>query len=78
MSSVVLDSDVLETLRRPGGRVEIRDEAGQLAGYFTPPVARSIYDSIKSPVEEEELRRRAERGGGRTLDAILKDLEQRP
>jgi hypothetical protein len=77
MSSVVLDAKILERLRQPGGRVEIRDETGQLAGYFTPPVASSPRDSMESPVGEEELRRRAHKGGGRTLDEILSDLERR-
>lgn len=77
MSTVVLDSRVLELLRQHGGRVEIRDESGRLAGYFTPPVARSLGDSVESPVGEDELRRRAQKGGGRTLEEILRDLKRR-
>ncbi|MGP0067289.1 MAG: hypothetical protein ACLQGP_27300 [Isosphaeraceae bacterium] len=77
MSSVVLDSRSLELLRQGEGRVEIRDEAGQLAGYFIPPVDRSLYESVEVPVSEDELRRRAQKGGGRTLAEILADLEQR-
>jgi hypothetical protein len=77
MSSVVLDSKSLEQLRQAEGRVEVRDEAGQLVGYFTPHVARSLYDSVEAPVSDEELRRRAQKGGGRTLAEILADLERR-
>jgi hypothetical protein len=77
MSSVVLDSQVLERLQQTGGRVEIRNAAGQVVGYFTPSLAPSLYDSLESPVGEDELRRRAQKGGGRTLEEILRDLERR-
>jgi hypothetical protein len=76
MSSVVLDPKSLEQLRRAEELVEIRDEAGQLIGYFTPRIDRSLYESAEVPVSEDELRRRAQKGGGRTLDEILTDLER--
>jgi hypothetical protein len=76
MSSVVLDSKALEQLREAEGRVEVRDEAGQLVGYFTPRIDRALYDSVEVPVSDEELRERAQKGGGRTLAEILADLEQ--
>jgi hypothetical protein len=72
---------VLERLRQPGGRVEIRDETGQLAGYFTPPSAQAIesglYRDVEVPYTDEELDRFAQEPGGRSLDEILKDLEKR-
>jgi hypothetical protein len=81
MSSVVLDSKVLERLRQPGGRVEIRDETGQLAGYFTPPSDHlsesGLYHDVKVPFTDEELDGFEQEPGGRTLDEILKDLEKR-
>lgn len=77
MSSVVLDSQVLERLQQPGVRVEIRNAAGEIVGYFTPSLTPSPYDSLESPVGADELRRRARERGGRTLDAILRDLERR-
>lgn len=81
MSSVVLDSRVIERLRQPGGRVEIRDEAGELAGYFTPrrenPMASSLYRTVEVPFTDEELDRFEHEPGGRSLDEILKDLEKR-
>ncbi len=81
MSSVVLDSQVLERLRQPGGLVEIRDETGQLAGYFTPPGEHpkesSLYRDVEVPFTDEELDRFEQEPGGRSLDEILKDLEKR-
>lgn len=78
MLSVVLDSKSLQRLRQAGGVVEIRDEEGQLVGYFTPPVDRSLYESVEIPISEDELRRRAHKGGGRRLAEILNDMENRP
>lgn len=81
MSSVILDSRVLETLRQLGGRVEIRDEAGQLAGYFTPPSDHPAgfdpYRDVEVPFTDEDLDRFEAESGGRSLDEILKDLERR-
>jgi hypothetical protein len=81
MSSVVLDSEVLERLRQPGGLVEIRDETGQLAGYFTPPAAKptetGLYGDVEIPSTDDDLDRFEQEPGGRTLDEILKDLEKR-
>jgi len=71
------DSATLDKLRQVNERVEIRDEEGELIGYFTPRVDRSLYESVEIPVSEEELRRRAQKGGGRTLAEILADLERR-
>ena len=74
MSSVVLDSKVLERLRQLGGRVEIRDEAGQLAGYFTPPSDHpsesSPYRDVEIPFTDEDLDR-FEEEPGRTLRDML-------
>ncbi len=81
MSTVILDSKVIEMLRQPGGCVEIRDETGRVAGYFSPPVAHptetGLYSDIGVPFTDEELDRFEQEPGGRSLDEILKDLEGR-
>lgn len=77
MSELVIDSTTLDKLRQFNERVEIRDESGELIGYFTPRVDPSLYESLEIPVAAEELRRRAQKGGGRTLNEILSDLERR-
>jgi hypothetical protein len=76
MSELIVDSGTLSKLRQVNERVEIRDQAGELIGYFTPKMDRRLYDSVEVPVSEEELRRRALKGGGRTLAEILADLER--
>ncbi len=77
MSELIVDSATLDKLRQVNERVEIRGETGELIGYFTPRVDPSLYESAEIPVGTEELRRRAQNGGGRTLDQILADLDRR-
>jgi hypothetical protein len=77
MSELTVDSATLTKLRQVHERVEIRDEAGELIGYFMPRVDRLLYKSVEIPISEEELRRRVQKGGGRTLVEILADLERR-
>lgn len=81
MSSVVLDSESLTRLRQAEGRVEIRDKAGQLVGFFTPTGERSPsvspYRNLEIPFTDEDLDRFDSEPGARTLDEILKDLEKR-
>ena len=80
MSSVVLDSEALARLRQAEGLVEIRDQAGQLVGYFTPPREHppraSAYRDVDVPFTDEDLDRFESEPGGRALDQILKDLER--
>jgi hypothetical protein len=77
MSEVIIDSVTVNKLREINECVEIRDEAGELIGYFTPRVDRRLYESVEVPISEEELRRRAQKRSGRTLAEILADLERR-
>jgi hypothetical protein len=77
MFEQIFDPATLNKLRQINERVEIRDEAGELIGYFTPSIDRALYESVEIPVSEDELRRRAQKGGGRTLTEILADLERR-
>jgi ATP-dependent RNA circularization protein (DNA/RNA ligase family) len=77
MSELTVDLATSTKLRQVRERVEIRDQAGELIGYFMPRVDRLLYESVEIPISEEELRRRAQKGGGRTLVEILADLERR-
>jgi hypothetical protein len=81
MFSVTLDPKSLEQLRRIEERVEIRYEAGQLIGYFTPtddrPLEVAQSGDVELPFTEEDLDRFEGEPGGRTLDEIQHDLEQR-
>jgi len=76
MSKIILDSTTSGKFRQVNERVEIRDQAGELIGYFTPRVDRLLYESVEIPVSDEELRQRAQKGGGRTLSEIVADLER--
>ena len=59
MSELIVDSATLGKLREVSECVEIRDEGGELIGYFSPRVDRRLYEDIEIPVSEAELRRRA-------------------
>jgi hypothetical protein len=77
MSELIVDSATLGKLREVSECVEIRDEGGELIGYFTPRVDRRLYEVSEIPGGGEEVRRRALKGGGRSLAEILADLESR-
>src|SRR5437588_4912272 len=77
MSHIVLEQPILAKLMAMGESVEIRDEAGNLRGYFSPTIDRELYDGLEPEISEEELQRREQRTGGRTLAEILHDLEKR-
>jgi hypothetical protein len=68
MSKLTVDSVTAKKLREVNGRVEIRNEVGELIGYFTPLVDRRLYGSLEIPISEEELRRRAQKAVGRTTE----------
>jgi len=57
-------------------RLEVCDESGHLLGYFTPATANAMYEGIESPTDPQELQRRSREGGGRSLEAILDDLQR--
>jgi hypothetical protein len=77
MDKMVMNAEISERLRNALGQVELYDEAGMLIGHFIPEIDRSFYATVEIPIADEELRRRAEKGGGRTLAEIMADLERR-
>jgi hypothetical protein len=78
MTRLVVDSEFWGKLNHLGGPVEFCDEAGHTLGYFHPAVTTGEGEGIPaSLISEEELQRRREQRGGRSLEAILADLEKR-
>jgi hypothetical protein len=75
MSELTVDSATSTKLRQVHERVEIRDEAGELIGYFMPRVDRLLYKSVEIPISEEELKRFVHEPSGRSLADIPADLE---
>ena len=77
MTRVILDKKTLSKLNRFPQGVEVCDKAGNVVGFFRPVVDNEVYRNIKIPISEKELRARERKGGGRSLSAILRDLEKR-
>ncbi len=77
MSKLVLDRETAAKFQQLEQGVEVCDESGRILGYFSPRPDPSIYENIEPPISDEELERRANEGGGRTLAEILADLEKR-
>jgi hypothetical protein len=74
---MIIDAQTSAKFRKVQEHVELYDESGNLVGYFTPGIEKSLYESVEVPVSEEELRRREAKGGGRPLADIIADLERR-
>jgi hypothetical protein len=77
MSVLVFDQSTIEKLKTVVVGAEVRDQQGALVGYFHPAVSPETVDQYECPVSEEELLRRASKGGGRPLADILSDLRSR-
>jgi hypothetical protein len=78
MTRVVVDAEFGGKLNNPQGPVELCDPSGRTLGYLYPVVSStSTGHPLKSPITEEELQRRCEQRGGRSLQEILNDLEKR-
>jgi hypothetical protein len=78
MVKVILDASVLARLNNPDGPVEVCDESGSTVGYFQPVYSPTgSGEKPMSPFSDEELRRRQQESGGRSLEEILADLENR-
>jgi hypothetical protein len=81
MLSVVLDSESLARLKQSEGLVEIRDQAGQLVGYFTPPGEYppnfSPNPEVDVSLKDENLNPVSRKAADRTLNKILIGLWDR-
>ena len=79
MTKLVVDSEFWGKLNNPQCPVELCDPAGRTLGYLYPAPASANHGSVKvtSPFSDEELLRREQEPGGRSLEEILWDLANR-
>jgi hypothetical protein len=73
MTRLVLDHDTLTRLGPLDKPLEICDESGHILGFFRPLDSKDLQPLIS----REEIERRRNEKGGRTLPEILRDLESR-
>ena len=79
MHQVTLDPTLKARLNGCDELVEFFDEHGAKLGYFVPreTYRKLLVEWSRSHITDEELERRAQEPGGRTLAEIWKDLESR-
>jgi hypothetical protein len=78
MTRVTVDSEFWGKLNNPQGPVELCDPIGRTLGYLYPapaPLDRGG-GKVVSPFSDEELLRREQEPGGRSLEEILRDLSR--
>lgn len=75
MERVVLDAALRAKLGDLSNPFPIFDEAGRIVVYVTPAEDHSLYEGVGLGASPEELARREQEGGGRSLREILTDLE---
>ena len=74
---ITISSELLAQLRAAPHTVDLCDEHGNVVGQFTPQLDPEEWESLEPQLSEEEIQRRLQEGGGRTLSEILADLEKR-
>lgn len=70
MTTLSIDGAVLKQLCLPGTVVEVLDSFGNVAGYFVP---KDDAQETGPTISEDEIQRRIDEGGGRSLDEIVRD-----
>lgn len=78
MVKLTLDSDLRRKLGTLGEPVEVCDEAGRVVGHFLPtPLYEDLFYTAlaaEAPHSKEELKRRHQAEGGRSLAEIWSSL----
>jgi hypothetical protein len=79
MTQLTLDPLLSSRFGSMDSEVELRDERGQLLGYFVPPHLHRelVLAWSRANVTDEELDAARREPGGRSLQEILVDLTQR-
>jgi hypothetical protein len=77
MTQFILDAKTAAKLLDVREQIELRDEVGRIIGHFLPGPPRDENGHIISPITDEEAMEilQRERGTGRTLAEIKRDLE---
>jgi hypothetical protein len=78
MTTILLDDALRQKLNGLKAEIELRDETGKVVGHVLPAdrYQSLLYAWAKNRLSDEELKRRSEEPGGRSLAEILADLEQ--
>ena len=79
MTKVILDDSLLAKLQSGDEPLELCTASGETVGHFLPQEVyeRMLYDWANAQVTDEELQRRLEQPGGRTLGDIWSRLENK-
>jgi hypothetical protein len=77
MVKITVDSELLAKLGDLKSPATLQDASGRVLAYLTLAEDRSIYDELDMGISEEELNRRRQSGGGRSLSEILAECERR-
>ncbi len=79
MTPMILEPNLRSRFGQTDSEVELRDEQGQLVGYFVPPRLHRelILAWSRAHVSDDELERARREPAGRPLAEILTDLDQR-
>ena len=78
MTTIVFNIVQRNDCRSVDSNAEIRDQYGHLLGDHRSAVRPADVEQYECPVPDQELDRRARKGGGRALSEILADLERTP
>ena len=76
MTTIVLDDTLRKKLHGLEAEIQLRDETGKLVGHVLPAEKYQslLYPWAKNRLSDEELTRRSQEPGGRSLAEILADL----
>jgi hypothetical protein len=77
MTQLIVDPTFQAQLANSQETVELCDTTGRILGHFIPAIDKSKYKGIEPQISEEEIQRRLQEGGGRSLAEIMADLEKR-
>ena len=74
MTQLTVDATMVSKLRGFTEVIEVRDEAGELLGFYSPARAPNADKTVESRLSREEIEKRRGVRSGRPLTDILNDL----
>jgi len=76
MGQIFLDQELRSRLNGMTEEMQVRDESGQIVGYFVPAIAYNKLRAatIEVPFSKEEIDQFRKSGGAQTLEEIWKHL----